>query len=142
VPRRLFCVTSVVLLGLLGIPSMAAAAELGPHDLVDLSRDLVTILNRGDHGALAERLTPALREKYPPDVLRAELVECRVLTHEIFRLSLPSWGARHFGFFGVYAETGQFQLVLEIDQDRKIRHLVITDDMTAGDQQCRIGALD
>jgi hypothetical protein len=63
-----------------------------------------------------------------------------VLTGEILRLSTPSWGQRSYGFFGVYAETGVFDMVLEIDPAEKIVHWVITDDVTAREQQCRVGA--
>ncbi len=72
----------------------------------------------------------------------AELIKCRVLTHEIWRVSLPKWGSRNHGFFGLYTETGILQLMLEIDEDRRIKHLVITDDMDAAHQQCRISHLE
>ncbi len=51
-------------------------------------------------------------------------------------------GARHFGFFAVYAETKPFEMILEIDDDEKIIHVVITDDVAAEEQQCRISYLD
>lgn len=64
------------------------------------------------------------------------LARCRTLTHEIDRFSIPSWGARHYGFFGVYAETAVFEMILEIDDNEKIVHWVITDDVTSSNQQC------
>ncbi len=61
---------------------------------------------------------------------------CRVLTSEIFRISTPVWGARHFGYFAVYAETKPFEMILEIDDDERIIHWVVTDDVQAKEQQC------
>jgi hypothetical protein len=81
-----------------------------------------------------------VQARYTPEAVRRALTLCRVLTGDIFRLSTPSWGARHYGFFGVYAETGVFDMVLEIDPAEKIIHWVISDNVTAREQQCRIGA--
>ncbi len=63
-----------------------------------------------------------------------------MLTGDILRLSTPSWGARQYGFFAVYAESAVFEMILEIDPDRRIRHWTITDDVTAAEQQCRLAA--
>jgi len=67
------------------------------------------------------------------------LARCHGLTHEIERFSLPSWGTRRYGFFGVYAENAVLEMILEIDESEKIVHWVITDDVTAKDQQCSLG---
>ena len=115
-----------------------AAPEVGPHALTDLSQRLLHIYNRADASELHELLAPSLRAKYPVEALREALTRCRVLTHDIFRLSTPTWGARRFGFFAVYAEVGTFEMILEIDENEKLVHWVITDDVTSKTQQCTI----
>ena len=40
----------------------------------------------------------------------------------------------------MYAETAVFEMVLEIGLDEKIVHWVITEDVTAAEQQCRISS--
>jgi hypothetical protein len=54
--------------------------------------------------------------------------------------SVPLWEARNYGFFAVYAETAVLEMVLEIGLDEKIVHWVITEDVTAAEQQCRISS--
>jgi hypothetical protein len=112
----------------------------GPFAITDVSEALMRAYNDEDAQALHGFLAPALQARYSPEAVRKALVLCRVLTGDIFRLSTPSWGARHYGFFGVYAETGAFDMVLEIDPAERIVHWVITDNVTAREQQCRIGA--
>jgi hypothetical protein len=94
--------------------------------------------NREDAAALRALLAPALQARYTTDATRTALTLCRVLTGDIFRLSTPTWGARNYGFFAVYAETTAFEMILEIDPNAKIVHWVITDDVTANEQQCRM----
>ena len=121
--------------------AVASQAETpGPFALTDISDALMRAYNDEDAEALHGLLAPALQARYAPEAVRKALVLCRVLTGDIFRLSTPSWGARHYGFFGVYAETGVFDMVLEIDPAERIVHWVVTDDVTAREQQCRIGA--
>jgi hypothetical protein len=91
-----------------------------------------------DAAALRELLALPLQAKYTLEDLRLTLARCHGLTHEIDRFSLPSWGTRRYGFFGVYAENSVLEMVLEIDEDEKIVHWVITDDVTAKDQQCAL----
>lgn len=120
----------------------SAAAAVGPHSVTNVSQALVQAYNAEDAAGLHRLLAPALQAKYSVEALRTALVLCRVLTSEIFRISTPVWGARHFGYFAVYAETKPFEMILEIDDDEKLIHLVITDDVTATDQQCQISRLD
>jgi hypothetical protein len=118
----------------------SVAQTLTPFSVVGVSEALTRAYNDEDAAALHGLLAPALQARYTPADLRTALTLCRVLTGEILRLSTPSWGQRSYGFFGVYAETGVFDMVLEIDPAEKIVHWVITDDVTAREQQCRVGA--
>jgi hypothetical protein len=106
-----------------------------------ISQELLRIYNAEDALALHGLLAPSLQAKYPIETLRTVLTHCRVLTHDIFRLSLPSWGARRFGFFAVYTETSIFEMVLELDESEKIVHWVITDNVTSSSQQCTVDNL-
>jgi len=124
----------------LAFASPCRAEIPGPFAITDVSEALMRAYNDEDAPALHGLLAPALQARYSPEAVRKALVLCRVLTGDIFRLSTPSWGARHYGFFGVYAETGAFDMVLEINPAERIVHWVITDDVTAREQQCRIGA--
>ncbi len=118
-----------------------ALAEVGPHALINVSERLLRIYNREDAPALHGLLAPPLQARYPVEALRTTLTHCRVLTHDIFRFSIPSWGARRFGFFAAYTETSVFEMILEIDDNEKIIHLVITDNLAAKEQQCQISYL-
>jgi hypothetical protein len=125
----------------LALAPPASSAELpSPFAITDISEALTRAYNGEDAPALHGLLAPAVQARYTPEAVRRALTLCRVLTGDIFRLSTPSWGARHYGFFGVYAETGVFDMVLEIDPAEKIIHWVISDNVTAREQQCRIGA--
>jgi hypothetical protein len=123
------CVIAVVLTGPL-------AAQVGPHAVINVSHELLRIYNAKDAAALHGLLAPALQAKYAIEDLRLTLAHCHGLTHEIDRFSTPSWGTRRYGFFGVYAENSVLEMILEIDEHEKIVHWVITDDVTAKDQQC------
>jgi hypothetical protein len=83
-------------------------AEVGPHALINVSQELLRIYNAGDAAALHGLLAPSLQAGYPAEDLRLILVQCRALTHDIERFSIPSWGV----------------------------HWLITDDVGAKDQQC------
>ena len=133
--RRAWALAAALALG------SAPRAEIpGPFAITDISEALTRAYNDEDAQALHGLLAPALQARYTPEAVRRALTLCRVLTGDIFRISTPSWGARHYSFFGVYAETGVFDMVLEIDPAEKIIHWVITDNVTAREQQCRIGA--
>jgi hypothetical protein len=125
----------------LALAPPASSAEIpSPFAITDISEALTRAYNGEDAPALHGLLAPAVQARYTPEAVRRALTLCRVLTGDIFRLSTPSWGARHYGFFGVYAETGVFDMVLEIDPAEKIIHWVISDNVTAREQQCRIDA--
>ena len=115
-----------------------AASEVGPHALMNVSEQLLRVYNAEDPAAFHELLAPSLKSRYPVETVRTILAHCRVLTHDLFRLSIPSWGARRFGFFAVYTETSVFEMILEINEDEKIIHWVLTDNVTSQDQQCTI----
>ena len=115
-----------------------ALAEVGPHTLINVSEELLRIYNSEDAPALHGLLAPPLQAKYPVETLRTTLTHCRVLTHDIFRFSIPSWGTRRFGFFAAYTETSVFEMILEIDDNEKITHSVLTHNVTAADQQSGI----
>jgi len=119
-------------------PAARAESPLGPHALTNLSDALMRAYNDDDAAAMHGLLAPPLRARYTPEAVRTALTRCRVLTGDIFRLSTPSWGARNYGFFAVYAETAVFEMILEIGPDGRILHWVITDDVTADEQQCRL----
>ncbi len=128
-------VTAVVGLLLVG----TASAQVGPHAIINVSQELLRIYNARDAVALYGLLAPSLQARYPVEDLRLTLARCHGLTHEIERFSLPSWGTRRYGFFGVYAENAVLEMILEIDESEKIVHWVITDNVTAKDQQCSLG---
>jgi hypothetical protein len=118
-----------------------AAAQVGPHAVINVSQSLLRVYNARDTAAFRELLAPSLRAKYSVEDLQLTLARCHGLTHDVERFSLPSWGERHYGFFGVYAENSVLEMVLEIDENEKIIHWVITDDVTAKDQQCSLSGL-
>ena len=118
-----------------------AAAQVGPHAVINVSHNLLRVYNARDAAALRELLAPTLQAKYTMEDLRLTLSRCHALTHEIDRFSLPSWGSRRYGFFGVYAENSVLEMVLEIDEGEKIIHWMITDDVTAKEQQCALSAM-
>jgi hypothetical protein len=118
-----------------------AAAQVGPHAVINVSQSLLRVYNARDAAALRDLLAPSLQAKYSVEDLQVTLARCHGLTHEVERFSLPSWGARRYGFFGVYAENAVLEMVLEIDEGEKIVHWVITDDVTAKDQQCSLSGM-
>jgi hypothetical protein len=118
-----------------------AAAQVGPHAVINVSQSLLRVYNARDAAALRDLLAPSLKAKYSVEDLQVTLARCHGLTHEVERFSLPSWGARRYGFFGVYAENAVLEMVLEIDEGEKIVHWVITDDVTAKDQQCSLSSM-
>jgi hypothetical protein len=135
--RSILCLTVALTL----MPCCAARGQTpDPFAITDISEALARAYNAENAAALHGLLAPSLQARYTPDAVRKALVLCRVLTGDIFRLSTPSWGTRSYGFFGVYAETGVFDMVLEIDGHKRIVHWVISDNVTAREQQCRIGA--
>ncbi|MBF9197605.1 hypothetical protein [Microvirga terrestris] len=134
--------TTIVITVLAGLLlANAAAAQVGPHAVINVSQSLLRIYNARDAEAFRELLAPSLQEKYSLEDLQLTLAHCHGLTHEIERFSLPSWGARRYGFFGVYAENSVLEMVLEIDENEKIIHWVITDNVTAKDHQCLLSRL-
>jgi hypothetical protein len=137
-PRKLRCAAAFVLGTILATSSVA---EVRRHSMSNISQELLRIYNAEDALALHGLLAPSLQAKYPVERLRTVLKHCRVLTHDIFRLSTPSWGARSFGFFAVYTETSIFEMVLELDESEKIVHWVITDNVTSSSQQCTVDNL-
>jgi hypothetical protein len=118
-----------------------ALAQVGPHAVINVSQSLLRVYNDRDVVALRELLAPSLQTKYSIEDLQLTLARCHGLTHEVERFSLPSWGARRYGFFGVYAENSVLEMVLEIDEDERIIHWVITDDVTDKDQQCALSGM-
>lgn len=116
--------------------------EVGPFAVTHVSEALVRAYNDDDAAALHELLAPSLKAKVTVEAVRTTLRLCRVLTHTIFRISTPVWGGRRHGYFVVYAEPKMFEMHLEIDHDEKIIHWMITDDLAAEPQQCRISYLD
>lgn len=122
--------------------SGAAGEPFGFFKRPGLAAELTRIYNERDVAALQALLAPDLRDLYPPARLAEVLALCRALTHDIQRLgppTFPSMNARHYGFLAAEAETGMFDLVIEIDPDSRIVHLVLSDDLASPVQQCRIG---
>ncbi|WP_262268669.1 MULTISPECIES: hypothetical protein [Microvirga] len=115
-----------------------ALSEVGPHALLNVSEELLRAYRAEDAQAFRELLSPPLQVKYPVERLHQILAQCRALTHEIDRFSIPSWGGRRYGFFGVYAELAVLEMILEIDESGRIIHWVITDDVTSGHQPCAV----
>ena len=137
--RRLGCAAAVF--AALGLTSPAAPA-VGPHSVINVSEALVRAYNREDADALHAMLAPSLKAKHTVEALSAPQRLCRGLTHENFRLSTPRWGGRRDGEFAGYAETKPFEMHIEIDDDEKIIHWMITDDLASEPQQCRVSYLD
>lgn len=122
--------------------ALPAASAVGPHSVTNVSQELVRAYNREDASALHHLLAPSLKAKYTVEALRTALRLCRVLTYDVFRISTPVWGGRRHGYFALYAETEVFEMHLEIDDDEKIIHWMITDDLASDRQQCRVSYLD
>jgi hypothetical protein len=120
----------------------AAPSEVGPHSVTDVSQELVRAYNREDATALHRLLAPSLKARYTVEALRTALTLCRVLTYDIHRISTPVWSGRRHGYFAVYAETKVFEMHLEIDDDEKVIHWMITDELALDHQQCRVSYLD
>ncbi|WP_230533233.1 hypothetical protein [Microvirga roseola] len=116
-----------------------AVSEPGPHAVINAAEALLRAYKAEDPDAFRQLLAPSLQDRYSGDDLRGILARCRALTYEIDRFSIPSWGTRYFGFFGVYAEMAVLEMILEIDDSERIVHWVITNDVNAGDQPCRVG---
>lgn len=136
--RAALSVTVAALLAASGV----AGEPFGFFKRPGLAAELTRIYNEHDVAALQALLAPDLRELYPPDRLAGVLALCRALTHDIQRLgppTFPSMNARHYGFLAAEAETGAFDLVIEIDPASRIVHLVLSDDLASPVQQCRIG---
>ncbi len=119
-----------------------ALAEVGPFGVINVSQNIVRAYNSEDAAALHDLLAPSLKAKHTVETVRTALRLCRVLTYDIDRISTPVWGGRRHGYFAVYAEPKVFEMHLEIDHDEKIIHWMITDDLAAEPQQCRISYLD
>ena len=119
--------------------SAPSGQTLGPFAVTNISESRSRAYNDNDAAALYGLLAPALQARYTPGDVQQALTLCRVLTGDIFRLSTPSWGTRSYGFFGLYADTGVFDMVLEIDPTERIVFWVIADDVTATEQQCHLG---
>ncbi len=122
----------------LGLAPARAHQGPGPFALRDLAAHLLQAYNAHDVEALHALLAPGLRDLYPPDRLARALTLCRVLTHDILRLGIPTGGSRFYGFFEVHAETKMFEMIVEVDAEARIVHLLITDDAEATEQQCLI----
>lgn len=133
------CALALVMMASVAPPALAA---VGPFSLTNVSQKLVRAYNREDASALHDLLAPLLKAKLTVEAVRRTLRLCRVLTYDIYRISTPVWGGRRYGYFAVYPETKVFEMHLEIDDDDKIIHWVITDDLEANPQQCRISTLD
>jgi hypothetical protein len=116
----------------------SALASLTPFSLIEVSESLLRAYNARDASAFHRLLAPSLQARYPVEEVAHLLARCRGLTHEIDRFSTPSWGGRHYGYFGVYAEVAVWEMVLEIDENQKIVHWMITDDVTSKEQQCAV----
>jgi hypothetical protein len=136
--RRTAAIASALAVSLLG----GSASAVGPHALTDVSLALLRAYNAEDAPELHRLLASSLQTKFPVETLRRALTLCRVLTYDIDRLSTPVWGGRTYGYFAVYAEAKTFEMVLEIDQDEKIVHWLLTDDLAAAEQQCKVSHLD
>jgi hypothetical protein len=134
-PAKLKSAAALILGATLAAP---ATSEVGRHDMFNVSQQLLQVYNAKDAAGLHELLASPLKARYSAEAVRDILTRCRVLTHDIFRLSPPSWGARRFGFFAVYTETSVFEIIREHDEDKKIVHWVVTDNVTSQDQQCSI----
>ncbi|KAA2235806.1 hypothetical protein [Salinarimonas soli] len=124
---------------------LAPAARGEPADFFaqpSLTAGLTRIFNESDAEGLHRLLAPELRDLHPVPRLARTLALCRALTQDILRLgpaSFPSMGARNVGFFTAEAETGLFELVIEVDGDGFVTRLLLSDNLDAPDQQCLVG---
>ena len=115
--RRAWALAAALALG------SAPRAEIpGPFAITDISEALTRAYNDEDAQALHGLLAPALQARYTPEAVRRALTLCRVLTGDNI----------------IYV--GALSALMEIDPAEKIIHWVITDNVTAREQQCRIGA--
>src|SRR3712207_3552197 len=90
----------------------SAAAMPGPYAVTDVAEALLRAYNARDAAALHRLLSPALQLRHSVEEMATILAHCRALTHDIERFSIPSWGTRYYGFFGVFAENAVFEMIL------------------------------
>jgi hypothetical protein len=129
---------AIVAAAMMALPAHSAP---GARSLRDLSLEVQRIYNAGDAAALHALLAPPLKAKYTVEAVRQTLTACRALTQNIERISWPTGGTRHYGFFAVYAKTSTWEMILEIDNDEKLLYFVITDDVTEKEQRCTVNNL-
>jgi hypothetical protein len=87
-------------------------------------------------------LAPRLQAIYGEATVEERLLHCRGLLHVVEGIKGPFGGGRHYGFFDVEAEPFPMAMLMEIDPESRIIHLVITDDFDRPQQPCRLTYLD
>ena len=130
--RGAACVLSMLALG-------GPARAIERDALYNMSQEVLQAYRTIDADRFRRHLAAPLQTKYAGELLRQVLLTCRSLTGQVERLSLPVMGTRHYAFFAVYTEeAGVFDMLLEIDEDKKIIHFVISREVTSPDQICAL----
>lgn len=125
----------------LAFSDTCVAMEIKPisrRALFAVTEYLLQIYRTGDATRLHRLLAPELHVRYTPEALSSILTECRMLVGEIIRISPPVMGTRYFGYSAVHAEQSTFDMILEIDNEERILFWMISSDVIAQNQPCKI----
>jgi hypothetical protein len=122
---------------LLSVPSTSAEA-VERDSLYNVSQTILRSYKTKDAPGLHSILAPELQARYTVKDVKDVLDQCYTKFGEITRFSLPTMGARTYAFFGVYASTGTYDMILEINPNEKIYYWVVTPDVNAPDQICTL----
>jgi hypothetical protein len=131
---NLILIKIAALLSMLSTP--VEAVEKG--SLYKISQEILRYYNEKDALSLHSFLAPELQSRYTVEDVKDIIERCHSKFGDIARFSLPTMGARTYAFFGVYANTGTYDMIIEINLEKKIYHWVITSDVNAPDQVCTL----
>jgi hypothetical protein len=139
----LICIVAwtILFLGPVAIGQAASPNGTRPvarRALFAVTEQLLAIYRNQDAGNFHRLLAPELGAKYTPEMLTGILEQCWDLTGEIIRISPPVLGTRYFGYSAAYAAKSTLDMILEIDNNERVLFWMISADVTAQDQRCRV----
>jgi hypothetical protein len=110
--------------------------------LARVAQEVIDAYREKDAARILSLLAPRLQAIYGQAAVEERLLHCRGLLHAVEGIKGPFSGSRHHGFFEIAAEPGPMAMLLEIDPEARILHLVVTDDFDRAEQPCRLTYLD
>jgi len=110
--------------------------------LFAVTERLLHIYQTGDAAGVYGFLAPPLQAKYTVEMLATILTRCRELAGTIERVSPPVSGTRSFGYSAVYTNGSAYDMTLEVDNDEKVLFWMISSDVTAQNQRCKVHQLE